>query len=149
LETETGNFPSIGKNRGQRSEVSGQIFRGLEKYAGDFPRLGKVRAVFSEPRKSNREGARTGRRLAQNHGNKIINSDVASLLCHDFVRMILRLLPSCFPHSKNLPGLGKRVVNEEIRKAGTETSGCGLYVSRTLEKRCRISSHLNTGRGFL
>jgi hypothetical protein len=64
LETETGNFPSIGKNRGQRSEVSGQIFRGLEKYAGDFPRLGKVRAVFSEPRKSNREGARTGRRLA-------------------------------------------------------------------------------------
>jgi hypothetical protein len=28
-------------------------------------------------------------------------------------------LPSCFPHSKNLPGLGKRLLNEEIRKAGT------------------------------
>jgi hypothetical protein len=78
----------------------------------------------------------------------------AALACVMILRPLFAGLRCSFPafllsSLKNLPGLGKRVVDEEIRKAGTETSGCGLYVSRTLENRCRSSSHLNTGRGFL
>jgi hypothetical protein len=51
---------------------------------------------YSEPRKSNREGARTGRRLAQNHSHKIIIRGAAHSLHDDFVRMILRPLFPAF-----------------------------------------------------
>jgi hypothetical protein len=40
-------------------------------------------------------------------------------------------LLSCFPHSINLPGLGKRMLNKEIRKAGTELHRRQRSVDRT------------------
>jgi hypothetical protein len=42
-----------------------EIIHALENLTENFPSLGTFGADFSEPRKANREGAKTGRRLSQ------------------------------------------------------------------------------------
>jgi hypothetical protein len=68
-----------------------RVHQALEKLPPKFPRLGLFATLFSGPWKfCHGAGARTGRSFSQNHVYKIINPEVACILCHDFVNSGLR-----------------------------------------------------------